>query len=32
VVFTTEATETPVCRFAIFCDPDRNRIMIHERK
>jgi predicted enzyme related to lactoylglutathione lyase len=24
--------ETPVCRFAIVCDPDGNRIMLHKRK
>ena len=26
------ATDTPVCRFAIICDPDGNRLMIHKRK
>ena len=26
-----EATDTPVCRFAIVCDPDGNRIMLHKR-
>jgi predicted enzyme related to lactoylglutathione lyase len=25
-------TDTPVCRFAILCDPDGNKIMIHKRK
>ena len=32
VKFATGATDTPVCRFAIICDPDGNRIMIHKRK
>ena len=32
VKFHMEATDTPVCRFAIICDPDGNRIMIHKRK
>jgi predicted enzyme related to lactoylglutathione lyase len=27
-----DATDTPVCRFAIVCDPDNNKIMIHKRK
>jgi predicted enzyme related to lactoylglutathione lyase len=26
-----EITDTPVCRFAIVCDPDGNRIMLHKR-
>jgi predicted enzyme related to lactoylglutathione lyase len=25
------AMDTPVCRFAIICDPDGNRIMLHKR-
>jgi predicted enzyme related to lactoylglutathione lyase len=24
--------DTPVCRFAMICDPDGNKIMIHKRK
>ena len=32
VKFSMEVTDTPVCRFAIICDPDGNRIMIHKRK
>jgi predicted enzyme related to lactoylglutathione lyase len=27
-----EIMETPVCRFAMICDPDGNKIMIHKRK
>jgi predicted enzyme related to lactoylglutathione lyase len=27
-----EATDSPVCRFAIVLDPDGNKIMIHKRK
>lgn len=27
-----DVTDTPVCRFAIVCDPDGNKIMIHKRK
>ena len=27
-----EITETPVCRLAIICDPDGNKILIHKRK
>jgi predicted enzyme related to lactoylglutathione lyase len=27
-----EATDSPVCRFAIVCDPDGNKVMIHKRK
>jgi len=27
-----EATDTPVCRFAILCDPDGNKVMLHKRK
>ncbi len=29
--FVMEATDTPVCRFTIICDPDGNKIMIHKR-
>ncbi len=25
-------TDTPVCLFAIICDPDGNKIMLHQRK
>jgi len=32
VKLTEEVTDTPVCRFAIICDPDGNKIMIHKRK
>jgi predicted enzyme related to lactoylglutathione lyase len=32
VKFAMEITDTPVCRFAIICDPDGNRILIHKRK
>ena len=27
-----DAMDTPVCRFAIVCDPDGNRLMLHKRK
>ncbi len=27
-----DITDTPVCRFAIVCDPDANKIMLHQRK
>ena len=32
VPFHMEVTDTPVCRFAIICDPDGNKILIHKRK
>ena len=32
VKFSTEAMDTPVCRFAIIREPDGNQIMIHNRK
>ena len=32
VKFAMEITDTPVCRFAIICDPDGNKILIHKRK
>jgi predicted enzyme related to lactoylglutathione lyase len=32
VKFSTEAMDTPVCRFAIILDPDGNQVMIHNRK
>jgi predicted enzyme related to lactoylglutathione lyase len=30
--FAMAITDTPVCRFAIICDPDGNKIMLHKRK
>ena|ERR1051326_3187826 len=24
--------DTPVCRFAVICDPDGNKILVHKRK
>jgi predicted enzyme related to lactoylglutathione lyase len=32
VKFHMEATDSPVCRFAIIFDPDGNKIIIHKRK
>jgi predicted enzyme related to lactoylglutathione lyase len=32
VKFSLEPTDSPVCRFAIVCDPDGNQVMIHKRK
>jgi predicted enzyme related to lactoylglutathione lyase len=32
VTFAMALTDSPVCRFAIICDPDGNRLMIHKRK
>jgi len=32
VTFAMDTMDTPVCRFAIVCDPDGNKVMIHERK
>lgn len=31
VKFVMDPMPTPVCRFAIICDPDGNRILIHKR-
>jgi predicted enzyme related to lactoylglutathione lyase len=31
VKFAMEVMDTPVCRFAIICDPDGNKILIHKR-
>jgi predicted enzyme related to lactoylglutathione lyase len=31
VKFSMEVMDTPVCRFAIICDPDGNQVMIHKR-
>lgn len=27
-----DVTDTPICRIAIICDPDGNRILLHKRK
>lgn len=27
-----EAMDTPVCRFAMVCDPDGNKLILHKRK
>jgi predicted enzyme related to lactoylglutathione lyase len=27
-----DVTDTPICLFAIICDPDGNKIMLHQRK
>jgi predicted enzyme related to lactoylglutathione lyase len=32
VEFAMDVMESPVCHFAIICDPDGNRILIHKRK
>jgi predicted enzyme related to lactoylglutathione lyase len=32
VKFAMEAMDSPICRFAIFSDPDGNQVMIHKRK
>ena len=32
VTFAMEPMDTPVCPFAIVCDPDGNRVMFHQRK
>jgi predicted enzyme related to lactoylglutathione lyase len=32
VKFAMEAMPTPICHFAIICDPDGNKILIHKRK
>src|SRR5580700_5698888 len=32
VAVSMEAMDSPVCRFAIVCDPDGNKVMIHKRK
>ena len=32
VKFSMETMDTPVCCFAIICDPDGNRILMHKRK
>jgi predicted enzyme related to lactoylglutathione lyase len=31
VKFSMEPMPTPICHFAIICDPDGNRILIHKR-
>jgi predicted enzyme related to lactoylglutathione lyase len=32
VKFAMDAMPTPICHFAIICDPDGNKILIHKRK
>jgi predicted enzyme related to lactoylglutathione lyase len=32
VTIIMETMDTPVCRFAMICDPDGNKILIHKRK
>jgi predicted enzyme related to lactoylglutathione lyase len=32
VKFAMDVTPTPICHFAIICDPDGNKILIHKRK
>jgi len=32
VKFSMEPMPTPLCHFAIICDPDGNRILIHKRR
>ena len=32
VTFVFEPRETPICRSVVVADPDRNRIMLHQRK
>ena len=32
VTIQMEIMDTPVCRFAVICDPDGNKILIHKRK
>jgi predicted enzyme related to lactoylglutathione lyase len=32
VKFSLEPMPTPVCHFAIICDPDGNNVFIHKRK
>jgi predicted enzyme related to lactoylglutathione lyase len=32
VKFSLERMPTPICHFAIICDPDGNNIFIHKRK
>jgi predicted enzyme related to lactoylglutathione lyase len=27
-----DVTDTPICRFAIVCDPDGNKVMLHKGK
>jgi len=27
-----EVSDTPLCRFAIVCDPDGNKVLLHKRK
>jgi predicted enzyme related to lactoylglutathione lyase len=32
VKFSMEPMPTPLCHFAMICDPDGNRILIHKRR
>ncbi len=32
VLVHREVTDTPLCRFAIVCDPDGNKVLLHKRK
>ena len=32
ITFSTDTTDTPVCRFAILSDPDGNNLMLHKRR
>jgi predicted enzyme related to lactoylglutathione lyase len=32
VKFVMDAMESPVCHFAMFLDPDGNKLMVHKRK
>ena len=32
VKFAMDTMPTPICHFAIICDPDGNKILIHKRK
>ena len=32
VKVSMETTESPICHFAIVCDPDGNKVMLHKRK
>jgi predicted enzyme related to lactoylglutathione lyase len=31
IPFDREIMDSPICRFAIICDPDDNKIMLHQR-
>jgi len=32
VVVHLDITDSPICRFAMVCDPDGNKIILHKRK